>query len=151
MAGWRREGENDGKGLFLLPDKVNGVKHGHSIEDGGAGRDQNEIGVLCCLESHITRNSGPVDNGEVCPRFGSGFQHCGEPYRLNGNHSGRFSLSRIAPERGRGLRVQIENGGLLAVLLGGYGKTCGEGCLPHTAFLRQNSQNLHAAPMEQCL
>ncbi len=44
-------------------------------------------------------------------------------------------LSAISPKTGRRLRIKIEQGNTLAVLLGSYGQSRGDSGLSHSALL----------------
>jgi hypothetical protein len=131
---WGHEGKDHGKGAVELAHNVERVRHAHGVEYGRLGRDQDEIGLARCLIGHVARDRRPVDHDKIGAGILAGFEHGGQAHRLNRRHGGRVELAHVFPERGRRLRVQVDDRSDLAGLLGRDRQTGGERRFPDAPF-----------------
>src|SRR3546814_10225366 len=89
-----------------------------------------------CLIGHVARDRRPVDHDKIGAGILAGFEYGGQAHRLNRRHGGRVELAHVFPERGRRLRVQVDDRSDLAGLLGRDRQTGGERRFPDAPFLR---------------
>src|SRR3546814_3231137 len=66
--------------------------------------------------SDVCSSDLPVDHDKIGAGILAGFEHGGQAHRLNRRHGGRVELAHVFPERGRRLRVQVDDRSDLAGL-----------------------------------
>src|SRR3546814_10514240 len=62
-----------------------------------------------CSSDLVARDRRPVDHDKIGAGILAGFEYGGQAHRLNRRHGGRVELAHVFPERGRRLRVQVDD------------------------------------------